>query len=211
MAALLLAAFTMFLRPGELFQARRCDLSLPRDRLETEGDAFLRIPAPKTRRSYPCQHARCSDHAVVRLMDVVFGDLAPTEPIAPFGASGFRTRWNYIFRALGVPLSRAPGGLNLTPACLWGSGAIDFYMVTEDIPRVFWRSTWRQASSAERYLLAAAASTVLSSLPPASRALVARFADAGDDLTFAFLEAGTQVWTTYFLISQRLSVTSQGQ
>ena len=41
MAALLLAGFTMPLRPGELFNARRCDLSLPCDRQEQEGDAIL--------------------------------------------------------------------------------------------------------------------------------------------------------------------------
>ena len=210
MAALLLAAFTMFLRPGELLQARRCDLSLPRDRLEASGDAFLRISAPKTRRSFPCQHARCSDRAVVRLLTVVFGDLAPTDPLTPFGASGFRTRWNHILRALGIPLSRAPGGFNLTPGCLRGSGATDFYMVTEDIPRVFWRGRWRQASSAERYLQAAAASTVLSSLPEASRALVARFAAAADELLFAFLDAGCQAWTVYYVNAQRSLVTSPG-
>ena len=47
MAALLLLGFTMFLRPGEMLVARRCDLSLPSDRPERGGDAFLSILAPK--------------------------------------------------------------------------------------------------------------------------------------------------------------------
>ena len=86
----------------------------------------------------------------------------------------------------------------------------DFHTATEDIPRVFWRSRWRQSSSAERYLQAAAASSVLSSLPEASRAIVARSASLADELLFAFLEVGTEVWSAYSLAAQRSSVTSQG-
>ena len=71
-------------------------------------------------------------------------------------------------------------------------------MVTEDIPRMFWRGRWRRASSAERYLQAAAP-TVISSLLEISRATVARFASAADELLFAFQGVSTQVWTGYFL------------
>ena len=182
MAALLLAGFTMFLRPGELLTARRCDLSLPSDRLEREGDAFLSIPAPKARRTYPTQHARCSDRATVKIMEWVFQGLNSTDPLTTFGQSGFRTRWNHFLSALGVPLARAPAGFTLTPACLRGSGATDFCIATEDVPRVFWRGRWRQASSAERYLQAAAASTVLASLPAAAREQVEYFASVSDFL-----------------------------
>ena len=72
MAALLLAAFTVPLGLGELLQVRRGDLSLPRDRLEHEGEAFVSIPAPNARCLYARQFARCSDRAVARFLDVVF-------------------------------------------------------------------------------------------------------------------------------------------
>jgi len=210
MAALLLMGFTMFLRPGELMTARRCDLSLPCYRLETAGDAFLSFLAPKTRRSYPTQHARCSDRGTVRILVQVFWRLAPTDPLAPFGSSGFRTRWDNLLSALGVPLAKAGQGLNLTPACLRGSGATDFYIATEDVPRVFWRGRWRQASSAERYLQAAAASTVLAALPDPARAQILFFATASDRLVALFLKDGLGSWANFLAAARRNLVTSQG-
>jgi hypothetical protein len=210
MAALLLMGFTMFLRPGELLASRRCDLSLPCDRLEVEGDAFLSILVPKTRRTYPTQHARCSDRGTVKILNQVFGRLASTDPLAPFGASGFRTRWNHLLSALGVPLAKAGQGLNLTPACLRGSGATDFYIATEDVPRVFWRGRWRQASSAERYLQAAAASTVLAALPVPARARILFFATASDRLVASFLQVGPAAWPALLAAARRNLVTSQG-
>eukprot|EP00959_Pyramimonas_sp_CCMP1952_P014917 315724-Pyramimonas_sp.AAC.1 len=70
----------MPLRPGELFNARRCDLSLPCDRQEQEGDAFLSISAHESRRSYPTQLARCSDRATVKIMELVFRHVGPADP-----------------------------------------------------------------------------------------------------------------------------------
>ena len=209
MAALLLAGFTMFLRPGELLTARRCDRSLPSGRLEREGDAFLSIPAPKNRRTYPTQHARWSDRATVK-MSVFSRGLHSTDPLTTFGHSGFRTRWNHILTALGVPLARAPAGFNLTPACLRGSGATDFYIATEDVPRVFWRGRWRQASSAERYLQAAAASIVLASLPAAAREQVEYFASVSDFLVASFLDAGPARWPVLPAAARQRLVTAQG-
>ena len=200
----------MFLRPGEFMTSRRCDLSLPCDRLETSGDVFLSILAPKTRRSYPTQHARCSDHGSVSILIEVFGHLAPTDPLAPFGSSGFRTRWNHLLSALGVSLARAGQGLNLTPACLRGSGATDFYIATEDVPRVFWRGRWRQASSAERYLQAAAASTILAALPAPSRAKIMFFASSSDRLVALFRNVGLSSWTHFLAAARRNLVTAQG-
>eukprot|EP00974_Lingulodinium_polyedra_P032638 3140663-Lingulodinium_polyedra.AAC.1 len=66
-AGLLLLGWTMFLRPGELLgpSVRRKDLVLPVDRLELDGDVFLRVGSPKTRRTFSAvQHGRCSDPAV---------------------------------------------------------------------------------------------------------------------------------------------------
>ena len=60
--------------------------------------------------------------------------------------------------------------------------------------RIFWQRRWRQASSAERYLQAAAASTVLSVLLDAVRARVAYFDDASDVIAASFLDVGPAAW-----------------
>eukprot|EP00959_Pyramimonas_sp_CCMP1952_P039933 834904-Pyramimonas_sp.AAC.1 len=91
MAALLLAGFTMSLKPDELLSARRCDLLLPSDCLESSGNAWMTIPDPVSSMSYPPQHAWCSDKAVVRVLEMVFRHLGPTDPLSTFGQSGFRT------------------------------------------------------------------------------------------------------------------------
>eukprot|EP00959_Pyramimonas_sp_CCMP1952_P146484 3066219-Pyramimonas_sp.AAC.1 len=68
-------------------------------------------------------------------MELVFRHLGPTDPLSTFGQSGFRTRWNHLLSALGAPLAKAPAGFNMAPAPLRGSGATDFYIATEDVPR----------------------------------------------------------------------------
>ena len=88
------------------------------------------------------------------MMELVFRDLSPTDPLLTFGQSGFRTRWNDL-SALGAPLAKAPAGFDLAPGLRFRSD------VSDGILRVFWRDRWRQASSAERYLHDAAASAVL--------------------------------------------------
>ena len=96
------------------------------------------------------------------------------------------------------------------PVGLRSRGVTDFDIVAYGIPRVFWRSRWRHVSSAERYLQAAAASTMISALPSASRPLVALFAATADELLFAFLDAGRDAWSRIFAIAQRSLDTSQG-
>ena len=54
------------------------------------------------------------------IMELVFRQLGPTYPLKTFGDSGFRTRWNHLVSEPGVSLAKAPGGFNLTPACLSG-------------------------------------------------------------------------------------------
>ena len=136
-------------------------------------------------------------------MELVFRDLSPTDPRLTFGQSGFRTRWNHLLSALGVPLARAPAGFDLAPVLRFRSPA------TDDIPRFFWRDRWRQASSAERYLQAAAASEVLPALPKVARDRVSYLADASDFLVASFLNAGPAVWPIQLAAARRTLVTSQ--
>eukprot|EP00959_Pyramimonas_sp_CCMP1952_P190419 3982554-Pyramimonas_sp.AAC.1 len=67
--------------PGEFLNARRSDLSLPRDRLESRGDAFQSIAAPQTRGPRPAQlHAHSSDRATGKIMAPAFRQLGATDP-----------------------------------------------------------------------------------------------------------------------------------
>ncbi len=182
---LLLLAFTCFLRPCELFNCCRKDLSLPADRLEEHGDAFLRVSTPKTWRAFPVQHARCDDPTVVSLLHRIFYYWAPSAPLSPFSSAAFRTRWDRILDSLGVP--HAVAQLGVTPGSLRGSGATDFYMATEDVTRTFWRGRWRRPATADRYLQAAAASSVLAGLPPASRDKIRLLCDSSDGLLAMWL------------------------
>ena len=115
-----------------------------------------------------------------------------------------------LFSALGVPLAKSSSGILLTPTCLRGSGATDFYLATEVVPRVFWRGRWRQASAAERYLQAAAASSVLAALPEPARAQVLFFASASDFLVASFLTHGPASWAVRLAAARRNLDTSQG-
>ena len=96
------------------------------------------------------------------------------------------------------------------PVGLRSWGATDFDVVTDGIPRAFWRSRWRHFPGAEWYIQAAPASTLISALPPAPRALVALFAATADELPFAPLGAGCEAWSGIFAAAQRSLDASQG-
>ena len=138
------------LRPDEILPASRRDLVLPSDRLEVSGDAFLRIAEAKTRRFMRHQHARISDHEVVQFLGLAFGPLGRDEPLAPYGAASFRSRWNAVLSQLGVPSHVAASGP--TPGSLRGSGATGFYLQAEDAPRIAWRGRWRKVETLEHYV-----------------------------------------------------------
>ena len=188
-AGLLLLGFCGMMRPDEFLSASRRDLVLPSDRLERGGDAFLRIAEAKTRRFMRYQHARISDFEVVRFLEVTFGPLGRDEPLAPYGASSFRSRWNAVLVRLGVPSQVAASGP--TPGSLRGSGATEFYLQTEDVPRIAWRGRWRKVETLEHYLQEVAAQLMLTDLPPAARTAIGEFADASSRLLNLFLRLGS--------------------
>ena len=142
---LLLLGFCGMLRPDEFLFVSRRDLVLLSDRLEAFGDAFLRIAEAKTRRLLRHHHARISDSAVVKFFELSFGPLGRDEPLAPYGASSFCSRWNAVLSQLGVPSHLAASGP--TPGSLRGSSATAFYHQTEDVPRIAWRGRWRKVES----------------------------------------------------------------
>ncbi len=188
-AGLLLMGFCGMLRPDEFLSASRRDLVLPSDRLESAGDAFLRIADAKTRRFLRHQHARISDPDVVRFLELAFGPLSREEPLAPYSAASFRVRWNAVLARLGVPSHVAASGP--TPGSLRGSGATEFYLQTEDIPRIAWRGRWRKVETLEHYLQEVAAQLLLADLPLESRTRIGELAAASSRLLQLFLHLGS--------------------
>ena len=80
------------MRHDELLTARRCDLSLPGDRLES----------------------RRSDREEVRILEMGFQHLGPVDPLSTVGQSGPRTLRGHQLSARGAPLAKAPRGLGAT-------------------------------------------------------------------------------------------------
>ena len=184
-AALVGLAFGGMLRPSDFQKAPRSHLVLPRDRLEAGGPAFFYIPDAKTSRRFSRrQHARIDDPSIVQLLDKVFGALHPTCPLSRYTVGTFKSRWNCILSFFGLPHSRAADGA--TPGCLRGSGATDFYIHTEDIPRTMWRGRWRGAQTLEYYLQETAAQMFLSFLSDEQRQKLCLFADASGGIVRLF-------------------------
>ena len=180
-AGLLLLGFCGMLRPDEFLSASRRDLVLPSDRLEACGDAFLRIAEATTR--------RLSDSEVAEFFELSFGPLSRDEPLAPYGASSFRSRWNAVLTQLGVPSHLAASGP--TPGSLRGSGATEFYLQPEDVPRIAWRGRWRKVETLEHYLQEVAAQLLLTDLPLTARQTIGEFAAASSRLLELFLRLGS--------------------
>ena len=185
-AGLLLLGFCGMLRPDEFLSASRRDLVLPSDRFEVSGDAFLRIAEARTRRFMRHQHARISDHEVVKFLELTFGPLGRDGPLAPYGASSFRSRWNAVLSQLGVPSHFVASGP--TPGSLRGSGATKFYLQTEDVPRIAWRGRWRKVETLEHHLQEVAAQLLLTDLPPTARQTIGELATASSRLLELFLQ-----------------------
>lgn len=120
-AGAMLLGFHGLLRPSEILPLKRSDLVLPRDVLSDERICYVKILRSKTSRFMLRQNARVSDELTVVYLDSLFGCLANTETLFGCSTSFFRTRWNRLFKHLGIPTSERARGL--TPKALRGSGA----------------------------------------------------------------------------------------
>ena len=61
-----------------------------------------------------------------------------------------------------------------TPGSLRGSGATEFYLQTEDVPRIAWRGRWRKAETLEHRLQEVVAQLLLTDLPLTARRVRSR-------------------------------------
>jgi len=114
--------------------------TLPSDVLYTCTDAFVFIDTPKTKRFARRQHSRSGDPSIVALLEVVYGKSPREAPLWPFSKHQYRSCWNAILKALGVPFTVAAGGP--TPGSLRGSGATDLYINHMGITDIQWLGRW---------------------------------------------------------------------
>ncbi len=179
-AGAMLLGFHGLLRPAEILPLRRSDLVLPRDVLSDERILYVKILRSKTSRFMLRQHARVSDELTVLYLDALFGCLANTEALFGCSTSFFRTRWNKLFKHLGIPTSEKARGL--TPKALRGSGASWLFHCTEDVNRVLWRGRWQSKRTLEHYLQDVLGQVLLADLIQDKRDLCLELADAASSL-----------------------------
>ena len=145
--------------------------------------AFLYIDKPKTQHRFARhQHARIDDCAVIELLIFVYSRVSPSERLCLYSRAQFRSRWNALLAALGLPYKHKEEGA--TPGVLRGSGVTDFYIFTEDIPRAAWRGRWKTVSTLEYYLQEAAAQMFLSYLDDDVRQKIRFLSDSSDAIFY---------------------------
>lgn len=129
------------------------------------------------------QHARISDELSVHFLDAIFGCLAKTDFLFNCSSSLFRSRWNRIFKFLGIPTSERDRGI--TPKALRGSGASWLFHCTEDVNRVLWRGRWQSKRTLEHYLQDVLGQVLLADLIQDKRDLCLELADSASSLLAA--------------------------
>ena len=179
-AAVLFLGFHGLLRPNEILPLKRADLVLPRDVLSTELIAYVRILHSKTSRFMLRQHSRVSDQLAVAYLDHLFGCLPAEQLLFNCSAGVFRTRWNRLFKYLGVETAEKKRGI--TPKSLRGSGASWLFHHTEDVERVLWRGRWQSRRTLEHYLQDVMGQVLLSELIQEKRDRVFVLAEASSSL-----------------------------
>ena len=169
-AAVILIMFFGVARPGEVLQAARRDLLLPRD-LETESATafYLKVVAPKTRHRGlgKIQHTKVDDAHVTAFCEGVFGGLPWHERLYPGSPASFRRRWDTLLAALQVPKK-----LRLTPAGLRAGGAVFAYRQDIELQKLLWRMRLSNLQTLQHYVQEVGAESVVVQLPPRARELV---------------------------------------
>eukprot|EP00434_Breviolum_minutum_P008186 symbB.v1.2.007217.t1/scaffold441.1/size205278/4 len=137
-------------RIGEAMRALRRDLALPSDNFVSDHlVAYMKVSQPKTRRRGrgKVQHLRIENEAAVLYMEKIFADLHPSCKLYPLSAAAFRSRWDKVLDALGVPRTDRP-----TPSSVRGGGAILAYRRGEAIGNIMWKMRISHQATLEAYL-----------------------------------------------------------
>ena len=174
-AAIFALAWCGLLRPGEVLQARREDLILPRDAAPSTQHALLAIRNPKTRgRAARHQSARIDPCDIVQLLDLAFGKAAPTTMLWPLSGATLRRRFEQLQGRLGL---KEHGRVTFDLSFFRPGGATWMLGLTENSELVKRRGRWLSLRVMDIYLQEVVAITLLPSLPADTRSLIEALAE----------------------------------
>ncbi len=152
-AGILALSFAGILRAGEGLKAVRGDLVLPEDSLFMNSFALLAIEESKTRFTvarHQCAKVDASD--MVKVLQLAFKHLLPTERLWPLSSQTFRNRFKSLLHAVGLPSQTVNGCRPLDVGSLRPGGATWLLQVTENAELVRRRGRWTTTRVLEVYL-----------------------------------------------------------
>ena len=182
-AAILLLTWCGILRIGEVLNANRKDLVLPRDSAPGIDYTLLQIRCPKTRGSAARhQSARVDPCDVNKLLDAVFRNKPRHEKLWTMSPSTLRKRFGSLQKALGLPCEKSGDYRPYDLASLRPGGATYLLQKFEDSELVRRRGRWISSRVLEIYLQEVAVATFSQRLPDHVFDRVQRLAAAFPDL-----------------------------
>lgn len=133
---------------GEILRCSRGDLPFG----EMTHTAFLKFRRFKSlgRQPSKIQHMKVQDVQAVRVLEIIYRDLASEAMLYGASPAVFRRRWDDLLHLLGVELPH----IRLTPGVLRGGSAV-----------LLWEMRLRQQSTLESYLQETGAIGILRDLP----------------------------------------------
>lgn len=214
-SALLGLTWAGLLRIGEVLAAKRADLVLPFEAPPGTKHILLRIQNPKTRgRVARHQAARVDPADIVALVQAVFKDYGPDQPLWSMSAYTLRKRFVAILNFFGLPVKKTPAARPYDLASLRPGGATFLLGLTEDAELVRRRGRWISQRVLEIYLQEIAVSTAVAKLPEATRQKIGRFAGVfGEVLSIAleYLAAHVPEQSWHILFQHHQRPGSQGK
>ncbi|CAE7673514.1 Senp8 [Symbiodinium sp. CCMP2456] len=188
-SGLVLVGFLAMLHPTEMVQLIRKDLVFPSDALGHTRALYVHLRKPKTQRFARRQHGKIDDPIAIRVLEALFGKLAPHERLFAGSMHSFRKLWDAGLQFLGIPCRAIVKGA--TPGVLRGSGATFFYQATENVQWLAWRGRWARVRTLEYYLQEVAAQLLLTELGTQARYRITAF-DAACDAVLCSLSGAAQ-------------------
>ena len=211
MAGILALGFGGLLRPGEIVNALRSDLLLPRDSGFSAAFVLLTIREPKSRFTYArVQTAKVDSADLVSVIDLAFRGLTPGARLWPFSAQTLRTRLRSLMSSLQLPTTSSPGQRCLDLGSLRSGGATFIILSTENGELCRRRGRWANAKMMEIYVQESMAIQYMSMIPSTTRHLVIEAASLFQHLLMSaqrFQEASIPTHLWYVLFSSQWKMT----
>jgi hypothetical protein len=178
-AALIGLMWAAMLRPGEALLARREDLVLPADLVDSCEFGLLSIREPKTRKvGARHQAALIEDFGVLRLLWLVYRDSPPSAALWPRSPATFRKRFQALLGAVGLQRESTPQQRALDLGSLRAGSATLHLQTTQDSERTRWRGRWLSTKVMQIYIQEVSSVTYFSRLPLSVRERVRTLAAA---------------------------------